>query len=161
MDINSLPRFCVSSFFLLLWLTSPLKIYILTMPQIHKFFFPVFISLYRSRRRKWSTVQIFYEESCGDAQDLSSPDEDEPLLSNSHSFTGNFSILRLLFEIASLRVCTGQDIKKKIHTNSKLTEHSFLLYKFLVGVRVHARITPIFIRKNIELNNKITEYTFL
>ena len=54
--MNSLPRFCVSSYFLLLLLTSPfLKIQILNRPQIHKFLSCVFISLYGSRRRKWST----------------------------------------------------------------------------------------------------------
>ena len=53
-------------------------------------------------------VRIFDEKSCRDAQDLSSPpdEEDEAPLSNSHGFTGKFQILRLLFEIASLRVCT-------------------------------------------------------
>ena len=35
---------------------------------------------------------ICNEESCGDTQDLSSPDEeDEPPLSNSHGVTGEFS----------------------------------------------------------------------
>ena len=59
--------------------------------QIHKSI-SFFLSLYRSRRKKWSTVQIFFEEFCGDAQDLSSPDdEDEPLLSNSRGFTSIFS----------------------------------------------------------------------
>ena len=92
MDINSLPRFCVSSFFLLLWLTSPLKIYILTMPQIHKFF-SLFLSLCTGQEEENGVLyNFFYEESCGDAKDLSSPDEEEePLLSNSRSFTGNFS----------------------------------------------------------------------
>ena len=100
------------------------------MPQIHKFF-SLFLSLCTGQEEENGVLyEFFYEESCGDAQDLSSPDEeDEPLLSNSRSFIGNFSILRLLFEIASLKVCAQVRIGfKKIHTNSKITEHSFFLY---------------------------------
>ena len=57
MDVNSLPKFRISSYFCLLWLTF-LKGKILNSP------------LYRSKRK--NGVRIFYEESCRDAQDLSS-----------------------------------------------------------------------------------------
>ena len=64
-----------------------LKIQILNRPQIRKFF----PSLCTGQEEE-NGVRTSDEESCGDAQDLSSPDEeDNPLLSNYHGFTGIFS----------------------------------------------------------------------
>ena len=75
--------------------------------------------------------RVFDEESCGDAQDLFSPDEeDEPPLSNSRGFTGKFSNFEAIIEIASLRVCARVRIriKKSVDIQTAKSQNTLSFY---------------------------------